>query len=1028
MLALFNTKNLKKLIISLLASLMLATVVVPASTTVVYAASYGSWVEGEKNALYNGQLNGSDTGASFGESSEIEDIHNSAEQAQRKSFIVAALDFIVGGLTDLFVGKKISQGQLLSEITAIILGKVGGGVAAADDIYAFRFDMGNVFGMIGAQGYQLIRWMCLTFMALMFVIIVGRATLNTGSGQAKNLLKSQLLGFVICFFALALWPNILDILIYLRDFSLKSIYSSPIAGSVYSAQTGQTMQQQLDTLKGDTANAANILIVLGSHTLVLYFRVMYVGIALTMTILFIVSPVLFVTATQNKHLLEQWFMTVLGTLMTPIIDFILILIVFIVPAQDHPYLQLAAAASVIPTRGLIRQVLGMGAGAASEGLGIGAMMAGAKLARAAVGAVTGGIAAIGGAVTDLNKANEEEALDEAEKGGASGDVSATIKNPTELGGTVRSTGEALDRELESMNGGGGSSEGGISSIMGGSAMDAYNKTQSEKEGISSPNSNSKSTSSSESSSSVKTMAESISSSSSSMGKAGSLFESDGSSTKGDGLNDIGHIDKASSSSGALAGAGSVASAMASITGGTDEGVQDKDKDNSDENKPISEAEYNRRKNLENMDAIRDDNAKSFDKLNDKRLDIAQAQKDVAALERDNASATQKIEEQRRIKDNAERQIANLNDGKSNIELPAEVKGKAIQEQMGRVATAEGQIKNLQAKIDGNSSQIRGKKAMIASAQADIGAIQSHMASNNTALAQAQSVERSFAAGASGGMGQSFDSVADYQRAARVQATREKFANISNFTMPEYANSLSHSQMADMYRKRAVASIAKTAAGGVIGATGAVVGVGAALPLGVSASMYGAAIGGEIGGTVGTGGVDLGIKAVGAVANTDFTGVAQMDSSYPSQMFSAGVSSTVAREAAQRQIQAGATKQYLDRELNQSMPTVPTTDESVVSEPAANNMPQQPDDSFKYANDFDSIGIDISGWEEYSRSAMGNWIDSHMQQLNIAETTSAELYEQQLDVIARNLSLRLGAGKEQQENLKSILRQIQSRNK
>ncbi len=89
---------------------------------------------------------------------------------------------------------------------------------------------------------------------------------------------------------------------------------------------------------------------------------------------------------------------------------------------------------------------------------------------------------------------------------------------------------------------------------------------------------------------------------------------------------------------------------------------------------------------------------------------------------------------------------------------------------------------------------------------------------------------------------------------------QKRATISNFEQPEFKGVLSNAQMRDLYRKRAVANVAKVAAGtGGAVALGAVAG-GSAVFLGASAVALSSAGGIQAGGSAGEAAVDASIEA------------------------------------------------------------------------------------------------------------------------------------------------------------------------
>lgn len=95
---------------------------------------------------------------------------------------------------------------------------------------------------------------------------------------------------------------------------------------------------------------------------------------------------------------------------------------------------------------------------------------------------------------------------------------------------------------------------------------------------------------------------------------------------------------------------------------------------------------------------------------------------------------------------------------------------------------------------------------------------------------------------------------------------QKRANISNFEQPEFKGVLSNAQMRDLYKKRAVANVARAAAGTSTAAVAGAVAGGSAVFLGASAVALSSAGGIQAGGSAGEAAVDVSIEA-GRIAGT-----------------------------------------------------------------------------------------------------------------------------------------------------------------
>lgn len=105
---------------------------------------------------------------------------------------------------------------------------------------------------------------------------------------------------------------------------------------------------------------------------------------------------------------------------------------------------------------------------------------------------------------------------------------------------------------------------------------------------------------------------------------------------------------------------------------------------------------------------------------------------------------------------------------------------------------------------------------------------------------------------------------------KMHEIAKKRANVDNFDTPEFAGKLSHQEMADFYRKRAVRRIGKAAGGIAGGVSMGAIGMAAGSWLGPQAMMYGASggvsAGSSVGSTVGSGMAAAGYGAASTINN------------------------------------------------------------------------------------------------------------------------------------------------------------------
>lgn len=278
------------------------------------------------------------------------------------------------------VGESISS--LLSEnqlvIEHIIYGRVNSRAhSSGRNVNNFSFELvdGNVYGVTGAFMYSILRKALFLGLLLVFMYYLAKDAMQA-SARARSKLKENL-GYV--FLAVALifaMPNLIDLLLKLRDVVLKIVGDSLVSGG---AADINGMEKQFKTIAMSSERFVDSAQYLGIVFIALYLGFVYVGMACAFTILFAGFPIFLLVSFRDHKILNEWFSNILGIVITPIIDAILFLIPAIaatVGGSTMPsFVKLVLCMSIIPARSSIKRILGFSSSMGSELLGIGAMMA-----------------------------------------------------------------------------------------------------------------------------------------------------------------------------------------------------------------------------------------------------------------------------------------------------------------------------------------------------------------------------------------------------------------------------------------------------------------------------------------------------------------------------------------------------------------------------------------------------------------------------------------------------------------------------
>lgn len=286
--------------------------------------------------------------------------------------------------------------------------------------YTFELTYGNIYGATAGAMYGMLRSMCIGFLTIYLVYKLAKATF-TGTGKQLAEIKDGLWMFVLSALLAFIMPNIVDVMLYIRDvilyqqtYFLESVGGTPsVTANMWAAYNARP-------------TIVNAMMCLGACLLTIYFGASYVGLAVGMTILFAAFPITAVVAQYDRRLLTSWFKEILGSALTPCFDCLLLTI----PCLMGKYLpslyvvQFITCFMIIPARQILKSAVGITSVTANT-MGMaafGGVMAGLNVARAVTR--TAGMAAfgvgryaarkIGGAVSDAKMAKTEGALAKAE--------------------------------------------------------------------------------------------------------------------------------------------------------------------------------------------------------------------------------------------------------------------------------------------------------------------------------------------------------------------------------------------------------------------------------------------------------------------------------------------------------------------------------------------------------------------------------------------------------------------------------------
>ena len=312
------------------------------------------------------------------------------------------------------------------DLNAIIFGRVGGASARTGDVALFSFDMGtgNIYGLVGMAMYGYLRNLVFTLMVPVFLYYLVGFLYSNGNPRVKERLLGMSKLFVASSIGFILFPQLLEIALYLRDAMLHAIMTGSqslilkVADSVgsgvnmgdnsyaffFGSGGDYNLISQFRAMAKPNGKVVfiNSMLYVGAVVYQAYLAVCYISAAVCMVVLVLLFPFAALFEMVERGTISNWMRQVLGILLNPVIDSCLLLIpmffMIIGTAQEskgYALIALIICGCIIPARGVIRGFLHIGNGMGMELAGFGTIMGATSLMRSigsGIGAAAGALA------------------------------------------------------------------------------------------------------------------------------------------------------------------------------------------------------------------------------------------------------------------------------------------------------------------------------------------------------------------------------------------------------------------------------------------------------------------------------------------------------------------------------------------------------------------------------------------------------------------------------------------------------------
>lgn len=335
--------------------------------------------------------NGEISGINESESIATGDVYAKETDEAMKETIKFENDSKPSWLEEEFSKFIVSLGDglngLMSSIDAtldnIIFGRL---IRYGTNIFSFELVKGNPWGIIGIVLYTILRDITFTMTAIFIIWFFTRSAWRSGSAEARKEFKESVQRAIIVFILLAIMPRVLDALIAFKDIILHAI-SVQLGDLSGFSLLGNDEGGIISFYKSQTQDhhIIDALLYLGAVFITVFYSVTYLTTAVSVMVLFIFFPFVGAMSFFDSRLMTQWIKMIIGDFLMPILDTILLILPVLIKSilgDDSIktyFVIIVTCFAVIPSRALIRMLLGVAGTPRSEMLGMGAMMAAGRL-------------------------------------------------------------------------------------------------------------------------------------------------------------------------------------------------------------------------------------------------------------------------------------------------------------------------------------------------------------------------------------------------------------------------------------------------------------------------------------------------------------------------------------------------------------------------------------------------------------------------------------------------------------------------
>lgn len=377
------------------------------------------------------------------EAETVQDIINPDESTGVTKILLNVISDMANALTN---GLSYLLNFLIGDVTDIIL-QTGNGVTK---FYCFSFEKGNVYGVIAAIAYSLMRGIAFLALAVQLIYAIVQAIVGVSTGVRAAQLKASIGTIATSFFVLALAPMLMT-----QALNIRNQVTGLVITEIYGRDNTDFGQAILSACQGAP--------ILGGLAYGAFFffcirmAIDYANVALSCVVCTMSLPLCCMLGPQStKSRLANWLTIMTSNLLVPIIDALLLSIPCLILQVDvsitqqlgRVFCMIVSCLGIQPARTWLAQAIGV-----SES---GALRAGGQFARGAQEALRDVKKKASDIAEKLDDAKEQDQKADAQEALAAATQGATFdtlsnQNTDNFDGTENAGTGGLNETAEDQN-------------------------------------------------------------------------------------------------------------------------------------------------------------------------------------------------------------------------------------------------------------------------------------------------------------------------------------------------------------------------------------------------------------------------------------------------------------------------------------------------------------------------------------------------------------------------------------------------